>query len=225
MKKSIKIAVRGAVNIPLDQLEPFQGDLKTLAREEYEKLRKGILDDGFSFVFHVWQHEGRNFIIDGHQRRFTCSHMRDHEGYEIPDLPCALVEAKSFKEAKKKVLSGVAQFGKMTQKSLTDFMKDADIPFDEVVANFRFPEINMEKFLSAFSEESPLKTAQKPEAPQEEMRRASDAVRQVILFFASDQYEEFMEKANELREFMDSDNVSDILLEILREKHASMATK
>jgi len=38
-KKAVRIACQGATTLPLGKLEPFQGDLKTLSKENAAKLR------------------------------------------------------------------------------------------------------------------------------------------------------------------------------------------
>jgi hypothetical protein len=104
----IKIAVEAKTTVPFDRLEPFQDDIKYLPKEEYEKARESILNNGFSFAVHVWKKDKHYYIIDGHQRVFTIRQMVEQEKFKCPPLPVALVGAKSFKEAKMKVLAGVS---------------------------------------------------------------------------------------------------------------------
>ena len=51
----IRIACEGAATLPLDAFEFFQGDLKKLTPKNAERLRKEILQDGFSEPVAVWQ--------------------------------------------------------------------------------------------------------------------------------------------------------------------------
>ena len=101
--KMIEISAQGAGTLPLTAFENFQGDLKRLEREQYEKLRKNILELGFSFPVHVWANDGQNYIIDGHQRLTALKLMLENKGWQVPDLPVVYVNAKDRQEAKRKV--------------------------------------------------------------------------------------------------------------------------
>ena len=66
----------------------FQGELKTLSKEAYQKLRKEIVDLGFVSPVHVWKGEdGKPRILDGHQKldKFGFSFIIRAHG--IGDLP------------------------------------------------------------------------------------------------------------------------------------------
>lgn len=146
MNKQIRIACKGHSTLALNKFEPFQGKLKKLSNENYEKLKKSILDLGFSEPCSVWlDPEGKYKILNSHQRVLTLKRMRDKEEYEVPALPISLIEAKTIKEAKKKILALTAQFGEMTKDGLKEFMVEADLKFDDV-KDFRFPEVDLESF-------------------------------------------------------------------------------
>lgn len=224
-KPTVRVEVKGAANLALDKLEPFQGDLKTLERDEYEALRANINENGFSFTFHIWQNKGKNYIIDGHQRLFALKKMRD-EGWGIPLMPVSLVEAKNFAAAKRKVLAGVSQYGKVTEKSLAEFLRTHDIPMDHVAATFRFPTIDVSGIVEAvgkFKIEPPLVATQA--AVTEEMRHAGEGVKQVQLFFDADTHEIFMRKVGELSAHHKKTNVTDTLVEVVNEAHSRIKKK
>ena len=71
------------IEVDVSELTPFQGKLKTLSPENYQKLKSEILKTGFNFAQHVWPNEGQLYIIDGHQRKTALEMMRA-EGIEIP---------------------------------------------------------------------------------------------------------------------------------------------
>lgn len=150
MEKTIQIKVKGSELRNINELEDFQGDLKTLTEENYIKLRKEILDLGFCEPLVVW---GKN-ILNGHQRIKTLKRMRDEEGFEIPAIPVNVVQADSFKEAKKMVLSLTSQFGKMSEESLMNFMKESDLEMDEVMNSFEFAGLDMESLEGLFSDDT-----------------------------------------------------------------------
>ena len=220
MEKVVKIAVQGALNLPIDSLEPFQGDLKTLDKTNYEKLRKAIIEQGYSFTIHVWQNEGKNYIIDGHQRLFTLKQMRELEAWQIPDLPVSIVSAVSFQEAKRKVLSGASAFGVVTEKGLLEFIKENDIPFDEIVASCAFTDVDFQKFSEKYLKDTAAQTIPEPEAlPQAQMQSSSGSVKQIQLFFNNETYEAFIQKVNELAPQYGKDNITDTVMEAVNETH------
>ncbi len=86
----IRVTCKAAASIPVGKLEQFQGNLKTLPKGQYQKLRRTIERDGFSFPVFVWRRRGRYHIIDGHQRVYVVKKMLE-EGYRLPGkrLPVA----------------------------------------------------------------------------------------------------------------------------------------
>src|SRR5437899_13066977 len=97
-KPSIKICCKAAVNIPLEELTQLQGELKELSQAAFQKLRASILKNGITFPFFIWQDEDTNFILDGTQRDRVLKAMAK-EGFEIPPLPCAVIQAKDKRAA------------------------------------------------------------------------------------------------------------------------------
>lgn len=156
MSKFIRITCKGFAAIPYVELIPFQGQLKELAEEDYQKLKKEILTLGFSEPVSVWQDGGKNYLLNGHQRHSTIKRMVEQEGYTIGPIPISGVEAGSIAEAKRKVLAFTSQYGKMTPQGLYDFSIDADISPEEIKNRFRFPEIDLDKWdLDFFKDELP----------------------------------------------------------------------
>jgi hypothetical protein len=47
--ETVKIECQGAGALALNLLNPMQGELKTLSTDNFEKLKKEILKDGFSY--------------------------------------------------------------------------------------------------------------------------------------------------------------------------------
>jgi ParB-like chromosome segregation protein Spo0J len=142
-----KIAIRctAAVNLSLDALTPLQGDLKELSDANFEKLRKSILKHGITFPFFVWQSDGENYILDGTQRDRVLKRMTD-DGYEVPSLPCALIDAKNRKEAAEKILLISSSYGKMTEESLDEFLAENDLSFLELADELELPAIDERYF-------------------------------------------------------------------------------
>ena len=139
----IRVACEGADVLPLDALEAFQGDLKTLDEADAAKLRHEILTDGFTAPFHIWKNRKHMWIIDGHQRLAVLNALKD-EGCEIPELPVVWVKAKSFVQAKRLVLAHTSQYGRVMLDGLTEMAGLAEIEFGDLTESFRFPEIDFD---------------------------------------------------------------------------------
>ena len=222
--KEIKIAVEGAKSLPYNKLQEFQDDLKTLSKTRYEQLRSDIKRLGFSFSIHVWQHKGKNYIIDGHQRLFTVKQMVENEGYKVPNLPISIVKATSFKEAKQKVLAGASQFGEVTEKGLLEFLDKNDIKFDDVVSNYNFPEINLDSISKKLNLDQGEEIQIDPDMTAD-MKHSSEHVKQVQLFFSSEDHAEFMHAVDELAKKYKTENITDTVMECVREVHSAKKTK
>ena len=163
---TIKIAVRGAFNLPIDDIHHFQGDLKTLSIENFEKLKKEILETGFAFAPHVWQNpdDKRWMLLDGHQR---CNVLRElqRKGYDVPPVPVNPVEAKDFKEARRRVLQGTSQYGEMTSEGLYEFALTSEITFEDLADSFVFPEIDFDQYEKEFGNGEPEGEDDEDEVP------------------------------------------------------------
>lgn len=144
--KSIRITCKSGYSTSIDELKPLQGDLKELSKENYAKLKKEIITEGFDAPFFVWTESANaRWILDGHQRLRTLIKMRE-EGFEVGDLPYIPIEAQDMAEAKRKLLGYASQYGSITSQGLYEFLEKSNIPFDEMDARFRFPEIKNDQF-------------------------------------------------------------------------------
>ena len=142
---TVRVTCRGADLADLATLRPFQGDLKRLSEENYEKLKTAILKYGFSFPMAVWKDGGRMLCIDGHQRDKVLKRM-EQEGYRIPRLPVDYIEAKNEKEAKEKILLATSQYGEMDGESLNNFLMESGLEFPELKSLIALPEIDLDRF-------------------------------------------------------------------------------
>lgn len=150
--KTIVIRCEGKTTVPHQKLEPFQGNLKDLSNQNYEKLKSRILELGFSEPISVWLHKEHHYICNGHQRLRTIEKMVT-EGYECPDLPINMIHADSFKQAKEKVLALASQYGEVTDQGLYEFLETNELDYNKLNEELRFPEINTQDFISNFYEE------------------------------------------------------------------------
>ena len=136
MKKEIKSRIIKTELVDISELTPFQGETKKLSDINFNKLRKVLIDEGFSFTIHVWETSGKIFIIDGHQRVSVMKSLLA-QGYSIPKVNCAFISAKNFKEAKKLVLLAISQYGKIDKKGFHDFIGEDEFAFTD----FELPDL------------------------------------------------------------------------------------
>ena len=143
MKKEVKIKVKGVASAPLDDFNWFQGELKSLSEENFERLKRSILKLGFSFAINVWINpEGQLMIIDGHQRVLTLRAMKA-DGYAIPYIPYDVTEADTYEQAKEKVLAGASQYGEVQHLGVAQFIQDTALRPFEMDKMFRLPGIEI----------------------------------------------------------------------------------
>ncbi len=154
-QKSVRIACKGALNIMLRDLNEFQGQLKNLEVEDYEKLKKEIEQTGFAFPLLVWKDTQKDkwFIIGGHQRYRTLKKMSE-DGWFCPAVPVVPVEATNVKEAKRRVLQDTNVYGKMTKQGLYEFMHESGMDIDDVDSSFRLPEFDMASFREEYFDDA-----------------------------------------------------------------------
>lgn len=134
------------------ELLPFQGDLKDLKDENFHKLRKEIINEGFGAPIYVWQNNGVNHILDGHQRQRVIKHLVEQEKYENFDIPIVYILDDSFDKAKKRLLSYVSMYGTLNNDGLYEYMFDAKIEMKELEERFSLPQndFDMDKFKSEY---------------------------------------------------------------------------
>jgi hypothetical protein len=140
-KKKIAVRCKAALTLELQALTPLQGDLKELSGKNFQKLRSSIIKHGICFPFFVWQSEGKNYVLDGTQRDRVLKKMSE-DGYEVPRLPCALIQAKDRKDAARKILLISSRYGRMTEESLDEFLSENDLSFLELSDELELPDVD-----------------------------------------------------------------------------------
>lgn len=124
--KKIAIKCKAADYKNVNDFVEFQGNLKKLTKKNYDKLKRSILNKGFIAPIFIWKNGSKkSYILDGHQR-LTVLRQLEAEGYIIPDIPVAYIEAKTKKDAKEKLLYITSQYGEIDKKGLDEFIIDID---------------------------------------------------------------------------------------------------
>lgn len=143
--EKLKINVKEIKYLGIEELHEFQGDLKSLSDENFNRLKNDLISTGFDFVLHVWlDPKSKQYkLIDGHQRLKVLTALHSEGSLKIPKIPVALISAKNLKEAKKKVLKAASQHGETNRDSVLDFGFDSGFDFSEVQDSFVFPGIDL----------------------------------------------------------------------------------
>ncbi len=131
--------------ISLDDIHPLQGDLKTLDKKQFDKLKTSLLKYGVTFPIFLWKSGDKNYIIDGTQRDRVL-HLMRQEGYEIPPLPADFIEAADEREAKEKILLLSSQYGKMSEETLYEFIQASGMDMSELGKTLELPYIDFDRF-------------------------------------------------------------------------------
>lgn len=149
----LRITCKTGEYAEIDDLCQFQGDLKSLSDDNFNKLKKSFIKHGFTAPIFVWFKSGRANILDGHQRVKTLKRLRDVEGWNIPPLPVVPISAKDASEAKRKVLQFCSDFGTMERDGLYEFVSTVGIEMDELLNDFSLRQIDLDSFKLEFFEE------------------------------------------------------------------------
>lgn len=157
----IKCNISDRVNY--SSIVPTQGNLKSLSKESFSKLKKSILKEGFFVPIFVWENDGQLKCLDGHQRLYTLKEM-EHEGYEIPLIPIVRIYADSLKEAADKLLQLISQYGKIEGQGLYEFMIDKEIDMGSLAADFELPNLNIPSFGAEYFHDLVTGSSNKKEA-------------------------------------------------------------
>ena len=106
------------------ELKPIQGALKDLTRENYNKLRDSIFKRGFFVPAFIWYDKNNqcHWLLDGHQRQYVIN----KEWPKGQFIPCVLIEADSYQDAKLRLLSIDSKFGIVTKDGFDEFSADID---------------------------------------------------------------------------------------------------
>lgn len=120
-------------SMPLGYFEPFQGDLKKRTPKDIEQLANSILTDGLLAPFYVWEHDGHNYLLDGHGRLAALTEiaLRDKDVATQP-FPYVSITADTEDEARKSLLAIVSSFGKVTKSGVMKFVAPMNIKPAEV---------------------------------------------------------------------------------------------
>lgn len=189
--------------------EEFQGELKTLRKPQFDKLRSSILKDGFFAPVFVWKQPGNGShlkLLDGHQRLRVLRKL-EWEGVRIPPIPYVPIEASDVEDAKAKLLRITSQYGELDREGLYGFLVEANLDPVGLMTDFNLAGTSLDasKFLDEFvNDTTPL-----PET--EAGRSASGSVKKIQLAFTDDRHAVVLANIEKLKSLFDTDNASDVV--------------
>ena len=71
----------------------------------------------------MWDHEGQYKVLDGHQRLRALQSLRE-DGWDMPLLPVAFIEASDESDARKKLLAISSQYGEFDASELSEWLDE-----------------------------------------------------------------------------------------------------
>jgi hypothetical protein len=225
----IKVTGEGAMAVGYKKLEPFQGDLKILSEEAYEKIKSSIVKFGFMEPISTWEDQGRLYILNGHQRLAAVKRMIENEKFDPVELPINIIKAKSYKDAKLRVLALTSEYGTMTQDGAVNFLADLDVSIDELEKFVNLRQVDLSDVMASVDQ---IKTdlvkddamditnmtdesGSLDEDEDEDGKVKNDlasGLRLMQIFLAEDQVESFKEKIDAVIEHYNMENVSDCIV-------------
>jgi len=180
--KSIAIKCKGAARIPLARLNAFQATLKQISGDNIERLKASILKYGFSAPIFIWRDQhGKVYIMDGHSRMKALIEL-EKEGYTVPPLPVDVIEARTRKEAKQKLLLIVSAYGRITEGGVIDFVGESEIDLSDLDGLINLPDVNVQKILR----EAEKDAKNVPEVPDVEFEDTSLLANRIIVVFSTE---------------------------------------
>lgn len=140
--KTIIIACAGSGSMPVAEFQEMQGDLKTISKENLDKLKKRIVKYGFDAPIYVWG----QYILDGHQRLSAIMSLIS-DGYTVDNdmLPICEIKAKNKSDAKKRLLGYISQYGKITKAGFDNFTSDLEL--DEITLEIDIPSLDLDHYV------------------------------------------------------------------------------
>lgn len=113
------------------EIKPLQGTLKELYDENYEKLKKSLIEKGYFMPLVLWYNTNDKtyYCVDGHAREMIFGKEKPVfrlKGKKTDNIPCLIIQADNIKDAKEKLLLISSQFNTMTNEGFLNYITDLD---------------------------------------------------------------------------------------------------
>jgi hypothetical protein len=157
MKKVIKVTCKAADLLDPDTVEEFQGNLKEMSKDSFEKMKRSLERHGFTAPCLVWRNGKEVKVLDAHQRlRVLRAMLADGYTLEGGKVPVAYIDAATEKEAKEKILVFASQYGRATDEGLYEFISVNNLDFATLATEVALPSINIDLFARSYFVDTPL---------------------------------------------------------------------
>lgn len=153
MKPAITVRCVGSELLPLEDLKPFQQDLKTLTKVNMGKLIRAMEARGFVAPFLCWRDPSDKtvYLVDGHQRHRALSFLAKAGTHSLPGkYPCVFVDVDNKKALAQVILYINSQYGEMNVDSLHEFDHTFGVDLKDIFGNLDLPQIDMGRFEVGF---------------------------------------------------------------------------
>ena len=160
--------------VSLDEIEEFQGGLKSLGKTEYSKLKQSITEKGFVVPCFAWRNgSGKWKLLDGHQR----VRVIRTEGWTIEGgIPVVEIVADNERDAKEKLLAIVSRYGRVEGQGLYEFLDGTGIDLEEWTVP-DLPDLDLDSWLDEFIRDPEVPQGDPeavPEVPEEATTQRGD---------------------------------------------------
>jgi hypothetical protein len=155
----IKVKCQCDEHVLLEDITPFQGNLKTRTPEQRAELMESIKTEGLLMPFAIWRHDGKQHILDGHARYEALVDLLA----TMPDilqqqLPCIFINAETEEEARKALLQITSSYGKITKAGYKNFTAS--------IQGYVAPSIK--RFIPKVASVKPVVKKEIPDVPKDE---------------------------------------------------------
>ncbi len=149
--KTIEINVKNPKLAKIEDLHPIQGDLKSLSKDNFEKLKKVLIEDGFNEPITTWVNPKtkKRMVLNGHQRLRVLQLLKQ-DGYHIDGIPIVEIAASDEKRAVEICLTLSSQYGSVESDGLYALSEKWGIDFTFLEDKTRHVEIDLDKFKDEF---------------------------------------------------------------------------
>ena len=120
----IKINCKTEDTLKLADMAFFQGHLKKRTDKDLAELKQSLETEGLMMPFAVWNHEGKNLLLDGHGRKQAIMRIIEESGENdmlSVDWPVVYVSAETETDARKALLQITSSYGKITKNGYKQF--------------------------------------------------------------------------------------------------------
>jgi hypothetical protein len=149
----IKIRVLKQELIEWKALHWMQGNLKQMTEAQCEKLTQYVLTKNILKPFHVWEHDGKLWCLDGNHLRKVLELIEQKKLAKIPDkLPAVFIDCENEKEAADCVLTYSAVYTSIVDEGLYEFIHQYELQDEipDLLKRIEIPGYDLQRFVDGY---------------------------------------------------------------------------